>query len=67
VIFDDVDVSVVVEREVGGQKLPVPYIVRKASEKSFREIHDEIRAAQAQKVTGPVLGSEGMPRILNVF
>jgi pyruvate/2-oxoglutarate dehydrogenase complex dihydrolipoamide acyltransferase (E2) component len=67
VIFDDVDVSIVVEREVGGQKLPVPYVVRKASEKSFREIHDEIRAAQAQKVTGPVLGSEGMPRILNVF
>ena len=68
VIFDDVDVSIVVEREVGGQKLPLPYVVRKTNEKSFREIHDEIRAAQAQKeMTGPVLGSERTPRILTVF
>ena len=68
VIFDDVDVSIVVEREVDGQKLPVPYVVRKANDKSFQEIHDEIRAAQAQKqMTGPVLGSERPPRILNVF
>ena len=68
VIFNDVDVSIVVEREVDGQKLPVPYIIRKANEKSFKEIHNEIRAAQAQKkMTGPVLGSERTPRILNIF
>ncbi len=68
VIFNDVDVSIVVEREVDGQKLPVPYIIRKANEKSFKEIHDGIRAAQSQKeMTGPVLGNERTPRILNVF
>lgn len=67
VVFDDVDVSIVVEREVDGERLPVPYVVRKANEKSFREIHDEIRAAQAQKMTGAVLGNEKMPRILVVF
>jgi len=68
VIFDDVDVSIVVEREIGGQMLPVPYVVRKANEKSFRQIHSEIRAAQAQKeAIGPVLGSERTPRIMNVF
>jgi len=43
------------------------WMVRKANEKSFRQIHDEIRAAQAQKLTGPVLGNERMPRILVVF
>jgi pyruvate/2-oxoglutarate dehydrogenase complex dihydrolipoamide acyltransferase (E2) component len=68
VIFDDVDVSIAVEREVKGEKIPVPYVVRKANEKSFKEIHDEIRAVQVQKeMTGPVLGSERTPRILNVF
>lgn len=68
VIFDDVDVSIVIEREVCGQKLPVPYVVRKANKKSFNEIHDEIRAAQAQKImAGSVLGSERTPRILKVF
>jgi len=68
VIFDDVDVSIAVEREILGEKIPVPYVVRKANEKSFRQIHDEIRAAQAQKeMTGPVLGSERTPQIMNVF
>ena len=67
VVFDDVDVSIVVEREVGGDRLPLPYVVRKANEKSFRQIHDEIRAAQMQKMTGPVLGTERLPGILKVF
>lgn len=68
VIFDDVDVSIVVEREIGDQELPVPYVLRKANEKSFKEIHAEIRAAQAQKeIIGSVLGSERTPRIINVF
>ncbi len=68
VIFDNVDVSIVVEREIGGQMLPVPYVVRKANEKSFRQIHSEIRATQARKeIIGPVLGSERTPRIMNVF
>jgi len=68
IVFNDVDVSIVVEREVNGQKLPMPYVVRKANEKSFKEIHNEIRAAQTQKkMTGPTLGSERVPRILNIF
>jgi len=68
VIFGDVDVSTVVEREIDGHKLPLPYVVRKANEKSFKEIHNEIRAAQAQKeIIGPVLGNERTPRILKVF
>jgi hypothetical protein len=67
VIFDDVDISVVVEREVGGQRLPLPYVVRKVNEKSYREIHDEIRAAQKQKVDSAVLGNERMPRLMEAF
>lgn len=54
VIFDDVDVTVIVERAVGqpstGDRLPMPYIVRKANEKSVAVISSEIRAAQQSPV-----------------
>jgi pyruvate/2-oxoglutarate dehydrogenase complex dihydrolipoamide acyltransferase (E2) component len=46
VIFDDVDVTIAIERAVAGEKLPMPYIVRKANEKTVADIHAEIRAAQ---------------------
>jgi pyruvate/2-oxoglutarate dehydrogenase complex dihydrolipoamide acyltransferase (E2) component len=61
VIFDDVDVAIVIERAVPGSTLPMPYIVRKANEKALANIHSEIRAAQ--KV--PVASEEvqvGSPR-----
>jgi pyruvate/2-oxoglutarate dehydrogenase complex dihydrolipoamide acyltransferase (E2) component len=54
VIFDDVDVSVIVERAVGQpgthESLPMPYIIRKANEKSVADISSEIHAAQHQPV-----------------
>lgn len=48
VIFDDVDISVMVEKVVDDKLFPVIFVVRKANEKSFREIHNEIRTAQVQ-------------------
>jgi pyruvate/2-oxoglutarate dehydrogenase complex dihydrolipoamide acyltransferase (E2) component len=48
VIFDDVDISVMVERVVDDRVFPVVFVVRKANKKSLREIHDEIRRAQVQ-------------------
>lgn len=50
VLFNDVDVSVTVERVVDGQSQVVPTIVRAANRKSVREIHDEIRSAQTTPV-----------------
>jgi pyruvate/2-oxoglutarate dehydrogenase complex dihydrolipoamide acyltransferase (E2) component len=47
ILFDDVDICIRIERELAGQKYVVPYIVRTANQKTFRELHDEIRAAQA--------------------
>lgn len=46
VLFDDVDVFVDIEREVGGRKAIVPYIIRAANRKTVRAAHQEIRAAQ---------------------
>jgi pyruvate/2-oxoglutarate dehydrogenase complex dihydrolipoamide acyltransferase (E2) component len=59
VIFEDVDVSIIMERAVGetseGETLPMPYIIRKANEKTVATIHSEIRAAQQRPVaTGEV-------------
>jgi pyruvate/2-oxoglutarate dehydrogenase complex dihydrolipoamide acyltransferase (E2) component len=50
VLFEEVDVYTLIERDVAGQKQPIPYIVRAANRKTLREIHHEIRAAQVQDV-----------------
>jgi len=50
ILFDEVDVYTPVERDVAGQKEIMPSIIRAANRKTFREIHQEIRAAQAQDV-----------------
>ncbi len=46
VIFNDVDVAIAIERAIVDEKLPMPYIIRKANEKTVADIHAEIRAAQ---------------------
>ena len=46
IIFDDVDVVVMIEPQV--DRVAVPHIIRAANKKSFRGIHDEIRAVQIQ-------------------
>jgi len=46
VLFEDVDISIMVEHEVEGQKVPLTYVVRAANRKTAREIHQEIRAFQ---------------------
>ena len=46
VLFDDVDVVVMIEAQV--DRVAVPHIIRAANTKTFREIHDEIRAVQRQ-------------------
>jgi pyruvate/2-oxoglutarate dehydrogenase complex dihydrolipoamide acyltransferase (E2) component len=64
VIFDDVDVWIPVERDVAGQKLLVPHIVRAANRKSLRTLHDEIRAAQGADVARAVKGPRLLPAAL---
>lgn len=46
-IFEDVDISIVVEKEVGGYKVPLPLVIRKASDKSAVEITAEIEKAKS--------------------
>ena len=52
VVFDDVDVGIMVHRPLPGSDPPKwvlqPYLIRKANEKSVEAIHAEIRGAQAK-------------------
>jgi pyruvate/2-oxoglutarate dehydrogenase complex dihydrolipoamide acyltransferase (E2) component len=50
VVFDEVDVTVLVESDVEGAKIPVPHTVRAANRKNPAEITREIRAAQTNAV-----------------
>jgi pyruvate/2-oxoglutarate dehydrogenase complex dihydrolipoamide acyltransferase (E2) component len=47
VVFDDVDVAVLVEQKVDGERVPVPHIVRAANRKSPTEVDREIREARS--------------------
>lgn len=57
VTFDDVNVGMMIEHETGGQRALMGHNVLAANRKSYREIHEEIRTAQA----APVPANRGMP------
>jgi pyruvate/2-oxoglutarate dehydrogenase complex dihydrolipoamide acyltransferase (E2) component len=56
VVFDDVDVGITVERQMGGTRAPMGHVIRRANHKTFLEIHQEIRSVQTQ----PVPPNKGM-------
>jgi pyruvate/2-oxoglutarate dehydrogenase complex dihydrolipoamide acyltransferase (E2) component len=57
IMFDDVDVGVMIEHEIGEKKALMGHVIRRANHKTYREIHDEIRSVQS----APVPPSRGMP------
>jgi len=60
-VFDEVDLSIVVEKNVNGVRVPLPYVIRKADQKTLYQIHDEIEAVKSQAVESEgnyVLGEE---------
>ena len=50
IVFEDVDVAMPVERQIGGTRAPMVHVIRRANRKTFLEIHQEIRLIQAQPV-----------------
>lgn len=45
-LLDDITVNTLVERRLGGESVPEPYPVCAVQTKTYRDVHDEIRAAQ---------------------
>ncbi len=52
VLLDDVTVAVLVEREIHGERIPEPLNIQTADRKTYRQIHDRIRAAQEESQEG---------------
>jgi pyruvate/2-oxoglutarate dehydrogenase complex dihydrolipoamide acyltransferase (E2) component len=46
IVLDDVTISVLFEREIDGESIPEPIGIQTANRKTFREVNDELRAAQ---------------------
>jgi len=46
IVLEDVTVSVAFEREIDGESVPEPIAIQAVNRKSYREVHDELRAAQ---------------------
>jgi pyruvate/2-oxoglutarate dehydrogenase complex dihydrolipoamide acyltransferase (E2) component len=46
VVFDDVDVNTMAEAEADGEKVVLAFFIRAADKKTYRQIHDEVRAFQ---------------------
>lgn len=70
VLFEDIDISIVIEREVEGKKVPLPYVIRKTNEKSISEIYDEIKNGKNQKIEGEedyVLGERKEKHLAKIY
>ena len=69
VAFNDVDISIPLEREVDGVRVPLATVIRKTNTKTIEEIHGEIRKASSRQISGEkdyVLekrGSEALNRL----
>jgi pyruvate/2-oxoglutarate dehydrogenase complex dihydrolipoamide acyltransferase (E2) component len=62
VLFDDVDVCVLVERDAGeGRRIATPHVIRAANRKTYRQIHGELRAAQAAGSVGEMSAGGRVP------
>ncbi len=46
IILEDINISLMVEREIDGVNVPEPICIRKTDTKDILEIHEEIRSAQ---------------------
>lgn len=51
IVFDDINVSVIVEKTINGQKVPIPLIIEKAQERNVESISRQISDARNETLT----------------
>jgi pyruvate/2-oxoglutarate dehydrogenase complex dihydrolipoamide acyltransferase (E2) component len=61
VVFDDVDVGLMIEKKIGERYAPMGHVIRGANHKTYREIHREIRSEQSK----PIAPRRGMEKWLS--
>ncbi len=70
IIFDDIDISMPIEKEVDGIKVPLAMVIGKVNKKSIESINREIKQAKSQKVDSEidyVLNSESQNNVNKIF
>lgn len=65
ILFEEVDISTIIEIELEDNKFPLAHIIRAANKRTFREIHEEIRSIQTNPQQD--VGSESKKRSLAIF
>ncbi len=50
-VFDDVNFSIVVEKEIRGKKVPIPLVIKGTNKKSAAAITEEIKAAKSKPMS----------------
>ena len=66
--FEDVDISIVVEKSVDGEKVPMPLIIRRTNKKTIAQINEEIRRAQSEEISdATVLGEHTMKKKMKYY
>jgi pyruvate/2-oxoglutarate dehydrogenase complex dihydrolipoamide acyltransferase (E2) component len=53
IVFDDVDVATYVEVGAGDERFPLMHVLRAVNRRTWRELHDEIRAVQSRPEQAP--------------
>ena len=48
IVLDDLTINVLFEREIDGENIPEPVGIQAANRKTYRQVNDELRAAQQQ-------------------
>jgi pyruvate/2-oxoglutarate dehydrogenase complex dihydrolipoamide acyltransferase (E2) component len=62
VIFDDINVSVAVEKKIGGERVPIPLVIEKAQDRSIESITEQINEAREIELTGRDIVLKAKPR-----
>lgn len=50
-VYNDINISIVVEKDLNGQKVPIPLLIEKASERTIASIAKQINDAKSQILT----------------
>jgi len=69
-VFSEVDISLVIEKEVNGTRVPLPYVIKRADQKTIYQITSEIETAKSQIFENEgdyVLGKRQNPAVMKLF
>jgi len=51
ILFNDINISILVEKKIGGKKVPIPVVIEKTNQKTALEIALEIETAKNQELS----------------